>query len=589
MRTRLIATIVAVLLVSSAAPVGATEFTFDGRGYGHGIGMSQYGAKGMAADGATAEEILAHYYQGIDLLPFSSVVPADSFAATATPAWVNLLGHVEQVVFSPTVSSAQGCYDDQDACPLTIAPGETWRFTRVLATTCEYQRWNGTGWEPGSASGECNGSVRLASGAGFYLDTLAREYRTGTLRFRQAPQTGKLHAIHQLSIEPYVRGVAEMLDSWPIEGLRAQAIASRSYATQRIITVGNPTTGTVTLQEQCWCNLRSDELDQVYGGYTSEASQPNWVAAATSTSGTVAAFGGSIAFTVFSSSSGGRTENNSDYWGAAQVPYLVSVDDAASRTSAAANPFRDWTTVKSQDPIASALGVSWVYNGVVSARHESGSVATVTFRAIKNGRPTTLLASGRFVREALGLRSHWFGITTSPRFADVSVTHPFAGEVLGLSELGITQGCDVGGTRYCPDDVVSRGEMAAFLVRAFSLTGATSGDPFSDDAGAFEDEIEVLAANGITVGCTEAGDRFCPDSPVTRGQMAAFLVRTLGLTFNPGGDPFTDDRGIFENEIEVLAEAGITSGCSADRYCPNRGVTRGEMAAFLVRSLALTP
>ena len=67
MRARALATALAVLLLATALPARATEFTFDGRGFGHGIGMSQYGAKGMAAEGATAEEILAHYYRGARL------------------------------------------------------------------------------------------------------------------------------------------------------------------------------------------------------------------------------------------------------------------------------------------------------------------------------------------------------------------------------------------------------------------------------------------------------------------------------------------------------------------------------------------
>jgi hypothetical protein len=131
--------------------------------------------------------------------------------------------------------------------------------------------------------------------------------------------------------------------------------------------------------------------------------------------------------------------------------------------------------------------------------------------------------------------------------------------------------------------------MAAFLVRAFGLTGNTSGDPFTDDTGVFEDDIEILYSNGITFGCNEAGTQFCPNTAVTRGQMAAFLVRALGLEANPGGDPFTDDTGIFETAIEELHAAGITSGCNPEgtKYCPNSPVTRGQMAAFIVRSLAL--
>ncbi len=116
------------------------------------------------------------------------------------------------------------------------------------------------------------------------------------------------------------------------------------------------------------------------------------------------------------------------------------------------------------------------------------------------------------------------------------------------------------------------------------------GPSFIDTAtSAFIDDIEWLAAEGITRGCNPPkNDRFCPDDPVTRGQMAAFLVRALGLT-DGLSDPFVDDNGsIFEADIERLAAAGITRGCNPpknDRFCPDDPVTRGQMAAFLHRGL----
>ncbi|SVD85422.1 uncharacterized protein METZ01_LOCUS438276, partial [marine metagenome] len=79
----------------------------------------------------------------------------------------------------------------------------------------------------------------------------------------------------------------------------------------------------------------------------------------------------------------------------------------------------------------------------------------------------------------------------------------------------------------------------------------------------------------------------CPDRAVTRGEMAAFLVRALDLTPMTAGDPFTDDDGsLFETDIETLRSHGITAGCTTTTFCPDRAVTRGEMAAFLVRGLA---
>jgi hypothetical protein len=157
-----------------------------------------------------------------------------------------------------------------------------------------------------------------------------------------------------------------------------------------------------------------------------------------------------------------------------------------------------------------------------------------------------------------------------------------------LAATGITQGCNPPvDDRYCPTASVTRGQIAAFLVRALGLTATGTTDFSDDDASVFETDIEKLAASGITAGCNAAGTRFCPDQRVTRGQMAAFLVRALDLT-DPGTIDFVDDdQSIFEEDIEKLATAGITHGCNAGgtEFCPDDPVTRGQMAAFLRRAL----
>jgi hypothetical protein len=166
----------------------------------------------------------------------------------------------------------------------------------------------------------------------------------------------------------------------------------------------------------------------------------------------------------------------------------------------------------------------------------------------------------------------------------------FEDSIEALAAAGITRGCNPPqNDRFCPNDSVTRGQMAAFLVRALDLPAGTPG-AFTDDNGTFELNIEALAEAGITKGCNPPiNNRYCPSNPVTRGQMAAFLVRALDL---PAGTPgaFTDDNGTFELNIEALAEAGITKGCNPpinNRYCPSNPVTRGQMAAFLVRALDL--
>ncbi len=162
----------------------------------------------------------------------------------------------------------------------------------------------------------------------------------------------------------------------------------------------------------------------------------------------------------------------------------------------------------------------------------------------------------------------------------------FEADIEWLAATEITRGCNPPlNNKYCPQDPVTRGQMAAFLSRAFNLPVA-SRDYFSDDDGAtFEADINRLAEAGITKGCTTTS--FCSDSLVTREQMAAFLVRAYGYT-DPGAFDFTDDDGsTFEADINRLAQAGITRGCNPPdntRFCPSDPVTREQMAAFLHRA-----
>jgi len=166
----------------------------------------------------------------------------------------------------------------------------------------------------------------------------------------------------------------------------------------------------------------------------------------------------------------------------------------------------------------------------------------------------------------------------------------FLGDILWLADSGITKGCN--DTGFCPDDYVTRGQMAAFLSRALGYTAGDGDDLFTDDDGnIFEVSIDRLATAGVTKGCNPpVNDNFCPSEYVTREQMAAFLVRALGLTDQDSSIEFTDDDfTIFEDAIEKLATAGITRGCNPptnDRFCPTDPVTREQMAAFLKRALS---
>jgi Tol biopolymer transport system component len=180
-----------------------------------------------------------------------------------------------------------------------------------------------------------------------------------------------------------------------------------------------------------------------------------------------------------------------------------------------------------------------------------------------------------------------------PRFLDVDFGHTFYADIDWLAAQGITKGCNPpDNTLYCPDDPVTRGQMAAFLVRALGYTDDGGGGLFVDTAGSvFRTDIDRLRTAAVTKGCNPpVNDMFCPDDSVTRGQMAAFLHRALGGTLTPGAAvSFTDDDGsVFETDIEWLGATGITKGCNPpvnDMFCPAQQVTRAQMAAFLHRAL----
>jgi 5'-nucleotidase len=168
----------------------------------------------------------------------------------------------------------------------------------------------------------------------------------------------------------------------------------------------------------------------------------------------------------------------------------------------------------------------------------------------------------------------------------------FEDDIMWLHDNGYTTGCNPpANDQYCPDDAVTRGQMAAFMTRSFGLTEGAGADLFTDDDNSiFEDDIDKIATAGITLGCNPPdNDNYCPDDLISRGQFAAYMNRALGLMAGADADLFTDTAGsIFETDINKIATAGITLGCNPpdnDNFCPDDLVTRGQMAAFLHRGL----
>ena len=164
----------------------------------------------------------------------------------------------------------------------------------------------------------------------------------------------------------------------------------------------------------------------------------------------------------------------------------------------------------------------------------------------------------------------------------------FVDEILWLAEEGITRGCAA--HSYCPSRPVTRAQMAAFLARALDLETPPQRAGFADvePSGVHAGAIEALYGAQVTVGCAQEPLRYCPSRPVTRAQMAAFLARALDLETPPQRAGFADvePSGVHAGAIEALYGAQVTVGCASEplRYCPDRPVTRAQMAAFLYRA-----
>ena len=169
-------------------------------------------------------------------------------------------------------------------------------------------------------------------------------------------------------------------------------------------------------------------------------------------------------------------------------------------------------------------------------------------------------------------------------FMDVPATHWALSHIMALHNSGITGGCSVNPPLFCPEQSITRGEMAVFLVASLGGTTDACTGRFSDVSIShpFCGFIDKLSVDGITAGCTAS--QFCPGVPVTRGQMAVFIETALGNSPSVCSGRFVDVPAgqSFCGFIERLADDGITGGCGGGNFCPDNPVTRGEMAVFLV-------
>jgi len=380
----------------AAATGSGPLFLFSGHGWGHGVGMSQYGAWGFALHGYTYQQILAHYYPGTTL-------------GTASTNVIRVLLQSGKKTMKLSSSVAYAVIDGSGATHSLPAGPYTLKASSLA-------------WPA---------PLTFTAGDGGYL-TLGRAYR-GQIQVDVVD--GKLRAINVVPLEQYLYGVvpAEMPATWSPAALQAQAVAARSYAL-------------ATRNVAAPFDEYSDSRSQVYLGVSAETPATN--AAVDATRGQVAMYGGKVATTYFFSTSGGATESIADAWGVQAVPYLVSVPDPFDDLS----PYHDWGPVPiSAKTLSKDLKLTVPVTGLETTLDPEGRVARVSIvtppslRSTAGASPPSSFSAGT-VSGALGLRSTWFSIAMlSLQQPSPAVPLPYgstitlSGVVQGLSGVSLEQ------------------------------------------------------------------------------------------------------------------------------------------------------
>jgi stage II sporulation protein D len=387
------AAVLAALGLASSTPAGhavppaSPTFFVKGHGWGHGVGMPQYGAYGYALHGWTHQRIVAHYYSGTTL-----------GQAQLKKVRVLLVPGAKSIVVSSrspfSVLDATGKRHRLPAGSQTLGPALK---LKVVAAK-----------QPKALPGP------LVFSPGTDPLTLgSRSYR-GT--FRVTAKGSMLRVVNTVGLEPYLWGVvpSEMPDRWPAEALEAQAVVARTYALAHLH--GGD------------FDLYPDTRSQVYGGIAAES--PTATDAVNLTAGEVVTYKGKLANTFFYSSSGGKTANVQDVWPkSVPLSYLVSVPDPYDTLS----PYHDWGPLRFTPALlARRLHSPGLLLDLRPEVGTSGRVKSLTVIGL-NGERTM---SGSDVRRALGLRSTWFQIGM------LSLTPPAAPVVFGTQAklAGIARG-----------------------------------------------------------------------------------------------------------------------------------------------------
>ncbi len=382
-----------------------TEFQFVGAGYGHGVGMSQIGARGQALEGKSALEILSYYYPGSSVTPFPDnqlirVNIANQTTATTISLEKSIGGFALYKGDIPANENPEpfGRYDGTVTATFTNFSGQvvpfltspTAKFAPIAANESWTIRWD-TSTVISLKSGEMSGRYK-------YGQISFKSIKTSVTSYLAVTTTLRLH-------DEYLYGIGEVPSSWPPAALEAQAIAARTYALNKVNRI----------RPECDCNIYSTTIDQNFVGFAKEDEKVNridygilWKSAVNRTfvdteTALVITIAGKPINAFYFSSSAGKTQNIKEVWGS-EFPYLLGVPDPWSLDPKINPRYYSWNRVVTQSTMAQAFVLPDVVSYTVDSVSQTNSVLSITAYS-SDGRTSTL--TGEVFRSRTKLPSTW--------------------------------------------------------------------------------------------------------------------------------------------------------------------------------------
>ncbi|MEA2556431.1 MAG: stage sporulation protein [Actinomycetota bacterium] len=378
-----------------AATRSPGNFTFFGSGWGHGLGMSQWGAYGLSKKNWNHSRILEHFYSGTTVVKEANLPQTIRVGLTSGNATISL-----HAAGGP-VSLRTG---DQNTGHLVgkVPGGKTWTV-RAVATGYKIVDQNGhtVGGSPVGGPSLDLFATYASGGARVTIPQAGASYDHGYIQFEMTgnPSSRKMKLVLPIKLEDYLLGIGEMPSSWPAQALESQVVAARSYAVYKL--------RHYPIQSSCDCDVVDGSNDQTYIGWN-KSSGPDgarWVHAVGATDSQVVEYQHAVADTFFTASDGGHTEDIQVQWGTPQssYPYLAGVCDAGESV-APGDPWLNWSKTLSATTVTNALGLGGQLHTVAKFsagnRGSSGRIETITAYGT-NGKSASV--SGASIRSRLGL------------------------------------------------------------------------------------------------------------------------------------------------------------------------------------------